>query len=315
MENNQIKIIFSGTPKFGAIILEKLINQKCKPFLVITEPDKPVGRKQIITSPPVKLLAKKYNVPVFQSEKIQDTKNKTQNTKPDLIIVAAYGQILPKEILDIPQYGCLNVHPSLLPKYRGPSPIQTAILNGDVETGVSIMVMDGKIDHGPIASSVRYQISKDETYKTLHDKLADLGAELLVKTIPDYIAGKIKPAPQDDSKAVYTKTLKREDGHIDWKKNASYIERQIRALNPEPGTFAKADSKILKILKTNILKQTEAGPFGEPGKTFLAANEKIAVQTRKDFLIIKELQMEGKKPMSVSDFIRGRPNFIGTILK
>lgn len=313
-----MKIVFFGTPEFGVIALNKLANSEFKPVLAITEPDKPVGRKQIITPPPAKVLALKCGIPVKQPERIESCKSEIENLKPDLGIVAAYGQILPKNILEIPKYGFLNIHPSLLPKYRGPSPIQASILNGDSETGVSIMLLDEKTDHGKIVSSIKHSMSGDETYQTLHAKLAESGADLLIKTIPEWVRGSIKPLEQNEPEATYTNIIKKEHGHIDWLKNASYIERQTRALNPWPSTFSrfkyKNSIKTVKILKANVLEQTKDGPFGQPGKTFLGTNEKIAVQTGKDFLIIEELQLEGKKPMPVADFLRGHEDFVGTIL-
>ncbi len=310
-----MKIIFIGTPEFGAIILEGLIKANFGPVLVITAPDKPVGRKQILTPPLVKVIAQKYNIPIAQPEKIGNFKLEIGNLQPDLIIVAAYSQILPKKILEFPKYGCLNVHPSLLPKYRGASPIQYAILNGDTETGVTIMFMDEKMDHGEVISNIKYQISKRITYPELLKELAELGVKLLIETIPKWIKGGIKPKPQDESKATFTKILKKEDGKVDWKKSAEEIERQIRAFTPWPGTFALFGGKSFKILKAEVLKQTKNGPFGEPGKTFLAPDDKIAVQTGKDFLIIEELQLEGKRKMTTSEFLKGHQNFVGVILK
>ncbi|MFH1180943.1 MAG: methionyl-tRNA formyltransferase [bacterium] len=276
---SRLKIIFIGTPEFGAIILDKLIENGYKPVLVITAPDKPVGRKQTITPSPVKITAQKHKIKV--GDRISNISEPV-----DLIIVAAYGKILPKNILEIPKYGCLNVHPSLLPKYRGPSPIQMAILNGDKETGVTIMKMDEKIDHGQIISNSKFLISNKFTYKELHDELAKLGAKLLSKTIPDWINGKIKPVPQDETKATYTKIIKKEDGMVGWKSPIDYIERQVRALNPWPGTYTLYNGKILKILKAEAAK-------GE--------------------LIIKEVQLEGKKPMSFDAFQRGHQDFLGQL--
>ncbi len=292
MENNLIKIIFIGTPEFGAVVLEKLIKNNYKPILVITAPDKPVGRKQTITPPPVKLIAQEYKIPIEQPEKVSSIKYQVLSIKADLIIVAAYGQIIPKDILDIPKFRCLNVHPSLLPKYRGASPIQTAILNGDAETGVTIMLMDEKMDHGKIVSSIKYQVSSDNTYESLSRKLAKLGAELLIETIPNWINGKIKPESQNESEATYTKILKKEDGKIDWNKSAEEIERQIRAYNPWPGsfTFFKKNNELIKV------KILEAD-----------------VSDNK--LIIKKIQPEGKKPMDYKEFLRGNKGIIGVILK
>ncbi len=322
-----MKIIFMGTPEFGVIILEELIKASFKPVLVVTAPDKPVGRKQIITPPPVKISAEKYNIEVCQPDKIENYcvgtvgKLKIKKLNPDLIIIAGFGQILPKEILEIPKYGCLNIHPSLLPKYRGSSPIQYTILNGDKETGVTIILMTEKLDQGNIISNFQFPISNEKiTYPELSQKLAELGAKLLLETIPKWINGEIEPKPQDDSRATYTKILKKEDGKIDWKKPAESIERQIRAFQPWPGSFSEFQisnqkSQKLKILKADILKQTKNGPFGVPGKTFLAPNDKIAVQTGKDFLVIEKLQLEGKKTMSSEEFLRGHLKFIGLVLK
>ncbi|MDO8663549.1 MAG: methionyl-tRNA formyltransferase [Candidatus Wildermuthbacteria bacterium] len=318
--SQNLKIIFIGTPEFGATILKGLIDAKYRPVLVITETDKPVGRKQIITPPPTKILAQKYNIPLLQPERIENCKLKIENLKPDLGIVAAYGQILPRNILDIPKYGCLNVHPSLLPKYRGPSPIQTAILNGDKETGVTIMKMDEKMDHGKIISNSKFLISNKITNFELTKQLAETGAELLIKTIPDWVEGKIKPQEQNEAQATYTKLLKKEDGRIDWNQPADYIDRQTRALNPWPGAHCKWQIaghswQTMKVLKAKVLNQTKDGPFGKPGKTFMATNEEIAVQAGKDFFIIEELQVEGKKQMTSTAFLKGHQNFVGAILK
>jgi methionyl-tRNA formyltransferase len=315
-DKSKFKIIFLGTPEFGAIILEKLSDTPYRPILVITAPDKPKGRKQILTPPPVKIIAQKYKIPLLQPKKVVNELYRIADIKPDLITVAAYGQILPKKILDIPKYGCLNVHPSLLPRWRGPSPIQYTILAGEKETGVTIILMDEKMDHGPIIaiSNLKSQIS-NLNCEELTEKLANLGADLLIKTIPKWIAGEITPQPQYELKATYSKIIKKEDGRIDWSKKAEELERQIRAFYPWPGCFCLWDKKQMKILKVEVLKQTDVGPFGVPGKTFLAPDDKIAVQTGKDFLVITELQLEGKKPTTAKDFLNGHPDFIGTILE
>jgi len=240
-----MKIAFLGIPRFGTIILEKLNQSAYRPDSV---------------------------------NELGDIKN----IKPDSIIVANFGEIIPQEILDIPRYGSLNVHPSLLPQHRGPSPIQTAILNGDKKTGVTIMLMDAQIDHGPILVQKETVIGPNETYLQLHDRLAILGAELLIDIIPDWIAGRIKLSQQDHKVATYTKILTREDGKIDWKKSAEEIERQIRAFNPWPGAFTIWQKKRIKVLRARL---------------------------ENDKLIITEVQPEGKKPMSFEAFQRGHKNF------
>jgi len=316
MENCKIKIIFIGTPKFGAIILERLIKNNYKPILVITAPDKPVGRKNVLTPSEVKLAVQKYKISILQPEKVSNIKGQLSNIKPDLIICAAYGQILPKEILEIPKYGCLNIHPSLLPKYRGASPIQTALLNNDKETGITIYVMDEKMDHGPILAGRELKIpNSKENYETLNKKLAEIGVKLLIETIPKWVKGEIKAKPQDESKASYTKIIKKEDGKIDWSKSAQEIEQQIRAFHPWPASFTfwskNGKNLQMKILESDILKSNQKSPIGK----VILSDKKILVKCKKDFLIIKKLQIEGKKPMNSEDFLRGNSDFINAILK
>ena len=333
-----MKIIFMGTPEFGAIILEKLAQSEYKPVLVITASDKPVGRKQIITPSPVKVIAQKYNISVEQPEKIENLKSKAksvrsssspcdsiiENLKPDLIIVAAYGKILPEEILEIPKYGCLNVHPSLLPKYRGPSPIQSVILNGDKKTGVTIILMDEKIDHGPILNRRTLEIGENETGESLINKLADLGANLLMETVTKWIKKIIKPEPQDETEATYTRILRKEDGMINWKKPAEDLEKEIRAYSPWPGsyTFWEKSGKLIKIevLKARVLKSSDGIRY-PIGKVLVAPQNEVCVQCGKvfseeggGFLVIERLQLEGKKEIDSEDLLRGYPNFVGTIL-
>ncbi|MEK7510073.1 MAG: methionyl-tRNA formyltransferase [Patescibacteria group bacterium] len=315
------RIIFFGTSEFGAIILEKLIHAKIRPLLVVTVPDKPVGRKQLLTPPPVKshIMKHKWNIPILQPENLSTISNQLSAISPDLMVLAAYGQVIPKEILKIPRYDALNVHPSLLPKYRGPSPIQTAILNGDEETGVTIMLMDEQIDHGPIVASEKFKMKNQKfTYPELHDTLAKLGGELLIKTIPKWVKGEIMPQPQNHAKATSTKRIAKQHGHIDWSKPALYIERQTRALNPWPGTysFLKVETQdlnpqILKILRARVLEGTYEKA---PGKTFLTTSGKLAVQTQKDALLVEELQLQGGKPMPAREFLLGHKDFVGTIL-
>ncbi len=313
-----LKIIFIGTPKFGAIILESLIKANFRPILVVTETDKPVGRKKVLTPPPVKLLADKYNINVIQPAEIRNSKSEIRNLKPDLIVVAAYGKILPEEILEIPKYGCLNVHPSLLPRWRGPSPIQSAILNGDTDSGVTIMKIAEKVDAGPVLIQRKLKLEGNETYDVLHDKLGEMGSDLLIEIIPEWITGKIDPQLQDESGATYTRILKKEDGKIDWGKSAEEIERQIRAFNLWPGsfTFWEKSGKLIriKILKARVLNRADSKTY-PIGKTLVAGQNELCIQTGKGFLIIERLQLEGKKEIDSEDLLRGYPDFIGTILE
>ncbi|MCX6812929.1 MAG: methionyl-tRNA formyltransferase [Candidatus Azambacteria bacterium] len=306
-----MKYIFFGTPEFAAIVLEKLINTGYVPEAVICNPNEPVGRKQILTSPPTKILAGKYGINILQPEILANCKLQITNYKPDLAIIAAFGKIIPKTILDIPKHGFINVHGSLLPRYRGASPIQSAILNGDKETGITIMKVDEEMDHGPIISNVKIQISNDDTYDSLSQKLAILGAELLIKIIPDYVSGKIKPIGQDHSKATYTRVIKKEGGKIDWSKSAKEIERMTRAFYPWPTAWAIWNNKILKIIEANIAD----GNNHKIGKIFLINKKELAVKCGDGNLIIKKLQLEGGKILSAKEFLNGHKDFIGSILK
>ena len=315
-KKENLKIVFIGTPEFGAIILRELILNHLKPVLVITRPDKPVGRKQIVVPPMVKIVAEKYNIDVIQTEEVGTKEKEISKLKPDLILVAAFGHIIPKKILRIPRYGCLNIHPSLLPKYRGPAPIRFALLNDEKETGVTINLMTEKLDTGPIIASKKLEINKKKfTGLELERELAHIGSKLFLDILDDWIDQKIKLIKQDESEASYTRIIKKEDGRIDWSRSAEEIERKVRAFNPWPSAFCYAGNKILKIWQASILKDNEKSPKGPIGKTFLAPNNKIAVKCKKNFLVIEELQLEGKKKVKVQDFLKGNVGFVGTILK
>ena len=307
-----------GTPEFGAIILKGLIENNYKPSLVITVPDRPVGRKQIITPPPVKVVAKENNIPYLQPENLKLITNDIKKENPDLIIVAAYGKIIPKEIIDIPKYKTINVHPSLLPKYRGSAPIQAAILNGDKVTGTTIMLIGEKLDAGPIIAQEEVKLNGNETAQDLHDKLAEISINLLIKIMPKWIKKEIKEKQQDENRASYYKEMKKEDGKIDWSKSAEEIERKIRAFTPWPGsyTFWEKDKKEIRI---NILKSrlfiSPTPKTYSIGKVLVVPQNEIGIQCGKDFLVIEELQIEGKNKTKAEDFIKGHMDFIGTILK
>jgi len=292
-----------GTPDFAVPGFESLINEPNFEIIgVFTQPDKPIGRQQILNLPPVKKVALENNIPVFQPEKIKEEIETIKNLQPDLIIVIAYGKIIPQSILDIPTYGCVNVHASLLPKYRGAACLNAPILNGDTETGVTIMKMEAGLDTGPILRQTKLKLSGQENLEMVHDKLAELGADSLVETLKDFMAGKIIPQIQDETQASYIKTLKKEDGKIDWSKSATEIERLVRAYNPWPGTYTKSDGKIIKIIavENNILKLNDH----KSGEVFLN-EENLAIQCGQDAIVILKLQLEGKKIMTSAEFLRG----------
>jgi len=313
----QAKIVFMGTPDFGASVLNSLI-KKSNVIAVVTQPDKKVGRDQILTASPIKKLALQQNIEVLQPERIKGNAEfvkRLKDLQADLIVVVAYGLILPKEVIELPKFGVVNVHASLLPKYRGASPIQAAILNGDKKTGVTIMLIDEQLDHGPILSQKDLKISKTETFETLHDKLAVLGANLLIKTLPDYLDGRVKSQEQDHSLATFCKRITKIEGKIDWSKSGQEIERMVRAFYPWPGAWTTWNNKNLKILAAS------ADTFDRLSMTASAVGEVlevkggIAVACGKDALEILELQLEGKKPMVAKEFLNGYPEIVGSILK
>ena len=303
-KNSQpLRVVFMGTPDFALLGLDRLA--QAADFKIVglfTQTDKPVGRKQILTPPPVKIMAKKYGLKVFQPAKIKPETETIRGLKPDLIVVIAYGKIIPQLILDIPRYGCLNVHASLLPKYRGAACLNAPILNGDTETGVTIMKIDAGLDTGPILRQAKMKLNGTENLETVHDKLSALGAELLLPTLRDWVAGQITPLPQDGTKATYVKTLNKEDGQIDWTKPAAEIERMVRAYNPWPGTYFTTGGKTIKIIKAENKILASSGH--QPGEMFVA-ERRLAIQCGQDALIILELQPAGKKIMTAQEFLSG----------
>ena len=306
--DKKYKTIFVGTPEFAVPILEKLQKADfCSLKAVVTQPDKPAGRKQELKFSAVKITALRRRLPVIQPKSARNNAfiNQIRKLNPNLIVVAAYGEILPKEILTIPEFGCLNIHASLLPKYRGASPIQYAVLEGEKETGVTIILMDEKMDHGPILAQEKIKITNTETNETLRDKLAILGAQLLIKTLPNYLEGKIKLRPQDKSKVTFTKIIKREDGKISWQKKASEIERQIRAFYPWPGAWTMFLNRRLKILEAETLDKKVKDK--NIGQVYLDENKKMAIKCGQGSLIVKKLQLAGKKIISGQEFLRGYP--------
>lgn len=310
MENNKVKTIFIGTSEFSKIILKGMIdNFNLEILVVITAKDKPSGRKQELLPSPVKELAIEKNIKLLQPDKIIEIKKEIQNLNPDLILLASYGQKIPKEILDIPKYSSLNIHPSLLPKYQGSTPIQTAILNGDKETGITIIKMTEKIDEGPILAQKTININK-ENYLELENKLAKEGLELFNNIIFDWIGKKVITTEQDKTKSSLTIIIKKEDGIINWNKSAEEIERKVRAYNPWPSAYSKLDNKIFKIWQAESKEENLNKQIGE----LFLYNNNLSVQTAKGILIIKELQLEGKRRMKSEDFIKGN-DIISKILK
>ncbi len=305
-----VRIVFMGTPELAGESLRALLREPAFQIVAaVTQPDRPKGRALKLTPSPVKEIAADAGLPVLQPEKAREENFITElrALRPDVIAVAAFGQILPQTILDLPRHGCLNVHTSLLPKYRGASPIQAAILNGDIETGVTIMRMDAGLDTGDILTQRTTPIRDDDDAQTLHDRLALLGAQLLVETIPDHVAGKIQARPQPVNGSSHTRKIKKEEGRIDWQQPARVIWNRIRAFTPWPGAFtflpASPGTKLLKIWKASPVQTGGA----QPGALLCADKDGIVVACGEGALKIFELQLEGGRRMTAPEFLLGHP--------
>ena len=334
-----MKVVFMGTPDFSVGTLEALVEAGYEITGVVTQPDKPKGRGKQMMPTPVKEAAEKHGLPVYQPRRVRDAEaiEEIRKMEPDVIVVVAFGQIIPKEILDMPKYGCINVHASLLPAYRGAAPIQWAVMNGDEVSGVTIMKMDEGLDTGDMLTKVEVPLApacppsrrggrsrQHAKYNitdtcarpmTLKDKLAAAGAKLLVETLPKLEKGEVTPEKQPEiSTTEYARMIKKEDGKIDWTKSAVEIERQIRAMSPWPSAFTKVNGKNLKIWGAKVIamfggdlfsKIPGQNPTKSAGKVWVADETGLHVKTGDGILVIEELQLEGKKRMKAADFLRG----------
>jgi methionyl-tRNA formyltransferase len=303
-----------GTPDFAVPALEALIQNGYHVPLVVTQPDRPKGRGRKLVAPPVKLKALELDLEVLQPATLKDEKFRDQirRLQPDFFVVLAFGHILSENILQLPRLGTINIHASLLPKYRGPAPIQWVIINGESETGITTMLMDTGVDTGDILLSQKEPIFPDDTAATLHDRLAIRGAELLSKTLQSYASDNIVPIPQDHSKATYAPLLKKQDGHIRWQKPAEELAAFIRGMTPWPGAFSFHDKNRLKILKAAPLTENPKQPPGTILKTF---PDELCVATTKGALSILEIQGPSGKRLPIADFLRGYQLPAGTLLK
>ena len=297
-----MNIVFMGTPDFAECSLRALVEAGYNVSAVFTKPDMPVGRKRILTPPEVKVAALDLGIDVYQPTTLKDEEvyQTLKNLNPDLIVVVAYGKLLPKRVLDLPKYGCVNVHASLLPKYRGASPIQWAMVCGEKETGVSTMLLDEGMDTGDVLLSAKTEISDSENVEDLWDRLMVMGGKLLVETVKGLENGSITPIPQNENEASHAPIIKKTDGLIDWSKTAFEINCKIRGLHAWPVAYTKLDDKMLKIFSAEILeKQGESGSVLESEKEFVVACGENALK-------ITELQLEGSKRMKTEEFLRGK---------
>lgn len=305
---DETRVVFMGSPDF-AIPTLKALAEKYTIVGVVTQPDRPAGRKRELKSPPVKELAQELGLPFIQPAHLKDAEalQQLQAWAPDLIVVAAFGQILRQVVLDIPTHGCLNVHASLLPRWRGAAPINAAILHGDEVSGVTIMKMDTGLDTGPMLSKSEIHLSPDETGGSLSSKLSIMGGKLLIDTLPAYIGGELVPQPQDDSQSTYVKMLKRTDGELDFSKPAISLERMVRAYSPWPGTYMLWGNQRLKIHKVRVDSATS------PGVGVFSIQEGYpAVGTSDGLLILDKVQPAGKRTMPGELFLRGARDWIST---
>ncbi|GCE10211.1 methionyl-tRNA formyltransferase [Tengunoibacter tsumagoiensis] len=322
-----LRVIYMGTPYFAVPALTALIEKSAPGALlpegleivaVITRPDKPSGRGREVAFSPVKQTALTHAIPVWQPGSLKKAEHQARlaEYQADLFVVAAFGQILPQAVLDMPRYGTLNIHASLLPKYRGADPISEAILQGDADAGVSIMLLDAGIDTGPVLSRKSLPLSENETTGSLTIKLAEIGATALVEILPEWIAGKITPEPQDEQRATHTRMLKKEQGLLRWDLPAAVLARKVRAYTPWPGTYTYWQGKLLKILSAHPLS-VEMAEEAVPGTVSLreeAGHRVLTVVTGSGLLVVRQLQLEGKKALSSEEFLRGYLQINGQVL-
>lgn len=319
-----MKIIFMGTPDFAVSALDALCADGQEVVLAVTQPDRQKGRGRKVIQTPVRICAEKWGVPVFQPARIREPEaiERIRSLAPDLIVVAAFGQILPQELLDIPRLGCVNIHASLLPRLRGAAPIQWAVINGDKETGITLMQMDAGLDTGDILFQEKIPIGPAETGESLYEKLAKLGGEMIVRHLPAIAAGQVTPVPQDDERSSYAPMLRKEMGQIRWSQPADVIERTLRGMLPWPGAYTMLDGHVLKVwraekrqLSDPPVREMAAGREAVPGEVLGSDKKALYVMTGEGALALLEVQAEGKKRMGTDAFLRGTRVEPGTVLE
>jgi len=309
-----MKVVFMGTPEFAVAPLKGIFLSGHEVVAVYTQPDKPAGRGRLVVESPVKKEATILRLPVLQPRnfKAQETVAELRDFKPEAIVVAAFGQMLPQSVLDIPRYGCINIHPSLLPKYRGVSPVAAAILVGDEFTGVSVMLLDSGTDTGPVLVQAQVPISPHDTTGSLTEKLSRIGTQLLVDVLPRWVKGQVAPRPQEEAKASYSGKVTKEDGQIDWRLSALVISRRVRAFNPWPGAYTAWHGKQLKIVEARPLPARDAANAGLV--VSVPDGLGFGIGTGDGTLGVVTVQLQGKKAMPAADFLRGQRGLVGAVL-
>jgi methionyl-tRNA formyltransferase len=312
--SRSFKIIFMGTPEYAVPTLSALAASHHKVSLVVTQPDRPRGRGQIVTPPPVKITARKFGIDVVQPVKIKNPEfiSRLTELQPDLLVVVAYGRILPRAVLEVPALGPVNVHASLLPKYRGAAPIQWAIIKGEKETGITTMLMDEGMDTGDILLTAVEPIHPEDTAATLHDRLARLGADTLLRTLEGLADGSVKPVPQEHARAIPAPMLKKADGHIDWHKPVEVVHNLIRGVTPWPGAYTFHNQNRLKIHKAWPMA---TGPSETPGTVLEGFDDELRIATADGVLCVQEIQAESGKRLPINTFLQGYPLVPGTLLE
>lgn len=309
-----IRIVFMGTPEFAVPVFIALAKDY-NVVAVVTQPDKKVGRKQILTPSPIKKASAEFNISVLQPVRIKDEYEEVLKYKPDMIITCAYGQIIPKVLLDYPKYKCINVHASLLPKLRGGAPIHHAIMDGYDKTGITIMYMDTKMDTGDIISESETDITKEDTLGSLHDRLSEMGKDLLLETLPDIISGNIHPVKQNEKEATYGYNITKEDEKIDFAKTNVEVDNKVRALNPTPGAYTTINGKRMKVYDVRLSDRYYANT--EPGTIVGFEKDGIRVVAGNKEVILTDIAIEGKKRCLVKDYLNGidKKELLGVVLK
>ena len=314
--NSSLKIVFAGTPEFAALHLQALINSQHQVVAVYSQPDRPAGRGNKLQASAVKQLALQHNIPVFQPAtlKSEEAQSELANLDADLMVVVAYGLLLPKKVLETPKHGCINVHGSLLPKWRGAAPIQRAIWAGDSETGVTIMQMDEGLDTGAMLHTSSIAIENTDTSATLYSKLSTTGPQALLDTL-DKLSD-IQPQKQDDSQASYAKKLSKEEARIDWQDDATQLERNVRAFNPWPVSYFELNGQTVKVWQSQLQTVSEKRAY-QPGEIISADKQGVLVKAGKHALLLQNLQFPGKKPMAIADVLNGRSDLfsVGNIIE
>lgn len=309
---SQVRIVFFGSPEYVVPVLDALVKTHYEIVLVVTQPDRPMGRNRALTPTAIKTYAHKHDLLLSTPEQISDEViDHVRSLRPTVCVLAAYGLILPEELLRIPRFGFINLHPSLLPRYRGATPVQAAILGGDAVTGISIMKMDKKMDHGPILHQETIDLSGRETAPELLTNLFSKGAHNLIATLPAYLSGKLKPEEQNHDSATFTKLLKKQHGTIHWNKTARYIERMTRAFNPWPGAYTTWNGLSLQIISARVFNENEK--HNQVGLV-VEEDNKILVTTACGYLELSRVKLAGKNEMLINDFVQGAQKFIGSIL-